>query len=96
MFDNSDVDQIEKGIGDKLGLLFQFFAAFIAGFVVGFVYGWKLTLVILSVSPLLAVAGGVMAKVRKSSRRANFVVSYSYVQGSLLKVAWNGACLVIF
>jgi ABC-type multidrug transport system fused ATPase/permease subunit len=59
----SDVDLIEKGIGDKLALLFQYFSAFVAGFVIGFVYGWKLTLVILAVSPLLAIAGGIMGKV---------------------------------
>ena len=59
----SDIDLIENGIGDKLALLFQYLAAFCAGFVVGFVYGWKLTLVILSISPLLALAGGMMGKV---------------------------------
>jgi len=59
----SDVDQIENGIGDKLALLFQYLSTFIAGFIIGFVYGWELTLVILSVSPLLAIAGGVMGKV---------------------------------
>jgi len=59
----SDVDQIERGIGDKLALFFQYTAAFFAGFIVGFIYGWKLTLVILSVSPLLAICGGLMARV---------------------------------
>lgn len=59
----SDVDQIEKGIGDKLALFFQYVAAFFAGFIVGFIYGWKLTLVIISISPLLAISGGFMAKV---------------------------------
>lgn len=44
-------------------MLFQNIATFIAGFVVGFTNGWKLTLVILSVSPLIAVAGGVSGKV---------------------------------
>jgi len=48
-----------------LALLFQYFSAFIAGFVIGFIYGWELTLVILSVSPLLAISGGVMAKVSR-------------------------------
>nr|XP_008176060.1 ATP-dependent translocase ABCB1-like [Chrysemys picta bellii] len=32
---------------------------FLTGIVIGFVYGWKLTLVILSVSPLLAAAAAV-------------------------------------
>lgn len=46
-----------------MSLFFQYFCTFIAGFVVGFVKGWELTLVILSVSPLLAIAGGVMGRV---------------------------------
>lgn len=35
----------------------------LVGFIMGFVYGWKLTLVIIAVSPLLVIAGGLMAKV---------------------------------
>jgi len=54
-------------LGDKLGLLFQNGSQFVAGLVVGFVYSWKLTLVILSVTPLLAVGGAFMASsLRKS------------------------------
>ena len=58
--------KVQEGIGDKLGLFFQWFSAFIAGFVIGFIYGWELTLVILAVSPLIAISGGVMAKVTKT------------------------------
>jgi len=47
-----------------LALFFQYVAAFFAGFIVGFIYGWELTLVIVSISPLLAISGGFMAKVR--------------------------------
>ncbi|XP_061441927.1 ATP-binding cassette sub-family B member 5 [Rhineura floridana] len=53
-----DINTIHDGIGDKISILVQFFTTFVAGIVIGFVYGWKLTLVILSVSPLLAVSGG--------------------------------------
>ena len=59
----SDIEKIQDGIGSKLGSFFQYFATFIAGFVVGFIYGWQLTLVIISVSPLLAISGAIMAKV---------------------------------
>lgn len=58
-----DILKIHDGIGDKIGSLFQFVAGAIAGFVIGFYYGWKLTLVILSVSPLLAVSAGAFSKV---------------------------------
>lgn len=60
----SDISKIHDGIGDKLGSFMQWFCAFLAGFVVGFVYGWKLTLVILAISPLLAGSAFLMTKVR--------------------------------
>nr|QIZ12948.1 multidrug resistance protein 1-like isoform 1 [Perinereis aibuhitensis] len=58
---SDDVNKIQEGIGDKLGQFFQYFSTFIGGFVVGFVYGWQLTLVILAISPLLAISGAAMA-----------------------------------
>ncbi|XP_065254511.1 ATP-dependent translocase ABCB1-like [Emys orbicularis] len=54
-----DINTIQEGIGDKICISVQFFATFLTGIVIGFVYGWKLTLVILSVSPLLAAAAAV-------------------------------------
>uniref|UniRef100_A0A8C5B0G5 ATP-binding cassette, sub-family B (MDR/TAP), member 4 n=1 Tax=Gadus morhua TaxID=8049 RepID=A0A8C5B0G5_GADMO len=51
-----DVFKIQEGIGDKMGTLIQSFTTFFASFIIGFVNGWKLTLVILSISPLLGVS----------------------------------------
>ncbi|CAF1014116.1 unnamed protein product [Rotaria sordida] len=51
-----DVNKIHDGIGDKLGSTSQFIGAFFTGFILGFVKGWKLTLVILSISPLLFIS----------------------------------------
>jgi len=59
----SDVSKINEGIGDKLGLLFQALTTFVAGFVVGLIRGWKLTLVILAVSPVLGLSAALWAKV---------------------------------
>ncbi|XP_059173798.1 ATP-dependent translocase ABCB1-like isoform X1 [Physella acuta] len=61
-----DVAKIQDGIGDKMGTFMQWFAAFIAGFAIGFAYGWKLTLVILAVSPLLVGAAGLFGKLASS------------------------------
>lgn len=36
---------------------------FLAGFIIGFIYGWKLTLVVLSVVPLMAAGGAIFAKI---------------------------------
>ncbi|XP_032926696.1 ATP-dependent translocase ABCB1 [Catharus ustulatus] len=58
-----DVSKINEGIGDKIGLLVQSVTTFVAGFVVGLIRGWKLTLVILAVSPVLGLSAALWAKV---------------------------------
>ncbi len=50
----SDMNLIQEGLSDKLGLLIQFSSAFIAGFVIGYVKGWQLALVVTSSLPFLA------------------------------------------
>ncbi|XP_054846913.1 ATP-binding cassette sub-family B member 5 [Eublepharis macularius] len=54
-----DINNIQEGIGDKISLIVQFSSTFLSGIIIGFVYGWKLTLVILSISPLLVISGAV-------------------------------------
>uniref|UniRef100_A0AAR2JGQ3 ABC-type xenobiotic transporter n=1 Tax=Pygocentrus nattereri TaxID=42514 RepID=A0AAR2JGQ3_PYGNA len=51
-----DIYKINEGIGDKMGMCIQSFTTFFTGFIVGFAKGWKLTLVILSISPLLGLS----------------------------------------
>ncbi|XP_035829454.1 ATP-dependent translocase ABCB1 [Aplysia californica] len=59
-----DLERVREGIGDKVGLSIQFLAQFLAGFILGFARGWKLTLVIMSLTPLLAIGAAVLGKVR--------------------------------
>ncbi|MBN3305635.1 MDR1 protein, partial [Amia calva] len=59
----SDIHKINEGIGDKLAMLIQSLSMFVAGFVVGFATGWKLTLVILAISPLLGISAALFSKV---------------------------------
>ncbi|CAN8184975.1 unnamed protein product [Coccothraustes coccothraustes] len=58
-----DVSKINEGIGDKIGLLVQALTTFVTGFIVGLIRGWKLTLVILAVSPVLGLSAALWAKV---------------------------------
>ncbi|KAM9216073.1 ATP-dependent translocase ABCB1 [Dugong dugon] len=58
-----DVSKINEGIGDKIGMFFQSTATFCTGFIVGFTRGWKLTLVILAISPVLGLSAAVWAKI---------------------------------
>nr|XP_048289551.1 multidrug resistance protein 2 isoform X3 [Myodes glareolus] len=61
-----DVFKINEGIGDKIGMFFHSITSFLAGFIVGFIRGWKLTLVILAVTPLLGLSSAMWAKVMTS------------------------------
>ncbi|XP_073253012.1 ATP-dependent translocase ABCB1-like isoform X5 [Porites lutea] len=58
-----DLNQVFDGIGHKIGMFVHAISIVLAGFVLAFVYGWKLTLVLISVTPLLVVAGGILGKV---------------------------------
>ncbi|CAG8462314.1 5329_t:CDS:10 [Acaulospora colombiana] len=57
-----DISLYQEGISEKVGLIIQFMATFFAGFVIAFTKGWKLSLVLCAVFPLMAIAGGIMAK----------------------------------
>uniref|UniRef100_A0A3Q2ZN91 ATP-binding cassette sub-family B member 5 n=1 Tax=Kryptolebias marmoratus TaxID=37003 RepID=A0A3Q2ZN91_KRYMA len=61
-----DVYKIQEGIGDKVGMLIQSFSSFISAFIIGFTQGWKLTLVILAVSPALGISAAIFSKVLAS------------------------------
>lgn len=59
----SDISKINNGIGDKIGVFFQLLATFIIGFISAFSRGWKLALVVMTVSPILGLSVAVWAKV---------------------------------
>ncbi|KAI3361034.1 hypothetical protein L3Q82_013229, partial [Scortum barcoo] len=61
-----DVYKIQEGIGDKAGMLIQAYTTFITSFIIGFSKGWKLTLVILAVSPALGISAALFSKVLAS------------------------------
>uniref|UniRef100_A0A7N8XE83 ATP-binding cassette, sub-family B (MDR/TAP), member 4 n=1 Tax=Mastacembelus armatus TaxID=205130 RepID=A0A7N8XE83_9TELE len=61
-----DVYKIQEGIGDKVGMLIQAFSTFFSSFIIGFFKGWKLTLVLLAVSPALGISAALFSKVLAS------------------------------
>ncbi|RNA33916.1 Multidrug resistance 1 [Brachionus plicatilis] len=58
-----DIDKIKDAFGDKFGNAIQNLATFVGGIVIGFVKGWKLTLVILSLSPLILASAIMFTKI---------------------------------
>ncbi|XP_074509789.1 ATP-dependent translocase ABCB1 isoform X5 [Sebastes fasciatus] len=58
-----DIYKIQDGIGDKAGKLIQALSTFIAAFIIGFIKGWKLTLVMLAISPAIGLSAGIFSRV---------------------------------
>nr|DBA19799.1 TPA: hypothetical protein GDO54_015575 [Pyxicephalus adspersus] len=58
---SDDINKINDAIADQVGIFIQRFTTFLCGFLLGFVNGWKLTLVIIAVSPLIGIGAGLMA-----------------------------------
>ncbi len=56
----SNVDQIEAGVGDRLGRFLQNFVMFISCFISAFNNQWKLALVGLSTTPVIVIAFTIM------------------------------------
>nr|AXS78254.1 multidrug resistance protein pgp-1 [Anisakis simplex] len=65
LFDN--LERIKEGTGDKVALLIQFISQFFAGFIVAFVYDWRLTLIMMSLSPFMVICGAFLAKLMASA-----------------------------
>ncbi|XP_050974699.1 bile salt export pump [Labeo rohita] len=58
---SDDVNKINNAIADQVSIFIERISTFIFGFMVGFIGGWKLTLVVIAVSPLIGLAAGLMA-----------------------------------
>lgn len=59
-----DVAVFQRGLGDKMATFIQWVSCFVGGAILCLVRGWKLTLVLLSVAPIAAIIGAIIAVVR--------------------------------
>ncbi|ONK56031.1 uncharacterized protein A4U43_C10F3420 [Asparagus officinalis] len=58
---SGDTVLIQDAMGEKVGKFLQLLSSFFGGFIVAFIQGWLLTLVMLTVIPLLVIAGAAMS-----------------------------------
>ncbi|XP_041858135.1 bile salt export pump [Melanotaenia boesemani] len=58
---SDDINKINNAIADQVSIFVERLSTFVFGFMVGFIGGWKLTLVVIAVSPLIGLAAGLMA-----------------------------------
>ncbi|BAT75141.1 hypothetical protein VIGAN_01295500 [Vigna angularis var. angularis] len=74
----TDIIVVQDALSEKVGNFMHYISRFIAGFTIGFMRVWQISLVTLSIVPLIAIAGGLYAyvtigligKVRKAYVRA--------------------------
>ncbi|KAL5266828.1 hypothetical protein ACHWQZ_G004016 [Mnemiopsis leidyi] len=59
----SDINKLKDGMSDKVAMAVQWMVAFLSGFIIAFCYEWRLSLVIMSTSPLLAISGFLFSKI---------------------------------
>ena len=89
------LEQIELGVGEKFGTLIECASTFITGLIIAFFSSWKLTLIILCVSPFLAIC---MIYMVKSMRRSLFLSrkAYETAGGVAEEVLYNIKTVVSF
>ena len=89
------LEQIELGVGEKFGTLVESLSTFIVGLLLSFLSSWKLTLLILCVSPFLAFCIIYMV----NSMRSNLLLSrkaYETAGGVAEEVLYNIKTVVSF
>ncbi|XP_047322616.1 ABC transporter B family member 2-like [Impatiens glandulifera] len=59
----SDIIVVQDALSEKVGNFMHYISRFLAGFIIGFVRVWQISLVTLSIVPLIALAGGIYAYV---------------------------------
>ncbi|KAI8820141.1 P-loop containing nucleoside triphosphate hydrolase protein [Fimicolochytrium jonesii] len=64
---SADTQLIFDGLADKVGLVLTSVAMFVAGFVIAFTHGWRMSLVLLTAVPLMAVTGAIMMRITTSN-----------------------------
>ncbi|KAJ8354419.1 hypothetical protein SKAU_G00219860 [Synaphobranchus kaupii] len=92
-----DLNTISDGLGDKISIIVQLFCTTFSGIIIGFIYGWKLTLVILSVCPLLTGSGVLWSKaliILSNKERSAYAEAGSVAEEILVAIrtvmAFNG------
>ena len=61
-----DLNKMQDGMGEKVGMLLRFICAGLTAFVYPFIQNWLLSLVFLSLVPILAIMVGVMGRIMSS------------------------------
>ena len=61
-----DLNKLQEGIGEKIGMLFFLVSTFVLSILRAFIEGWELTLLLLSMIPMMGLATFFLSKVQVS------------------------------
>lgn len=64
---SNDLEKVREGIGSKFSMITQYISTFFTGIVIGLCVNWRLTLIILCVSPFLVTVSAALAIVSAST-----------------------------
>ncbi|KAL0213550.1 hypothetical protein RCL1_007176 [Eukaryota sp. TZLM3-RCL] len=82
---SEDCNVVHKGVGEKVGMFFSMFSQFFLGMGLAFYESWRVSLTLLSLSPLLVIIGVIESKFTEMSAKQAADVkgeSYAVVQQS--------------
>lgn len=60
---SSDLNKLNDGIGEKIGMFCYLLFSFLFSLIIAFLYGWKLTLVVMTSTPVIIFCAALVAKV---------------------------------
>ncbi|KAH9520279.1 ATP-dependent translocase ABCB1, partial [Bulinus truncatus] len=62
---SDDISKIAEGMGDKMAIFIQWVTTWLAAYTMAFTRSWKLTLVVIIISPILILVGGIIVRVMR-------------------------------
>lgn len=83
----TQVKTIENGIGQKVGLALLAISQFVSSFLIGYITSWQLSLVLMSMLPLLGLGGWCMSKAMQQGSQNN--TNYEKAGGMAEEVLYN-------
>lgn len=89
----ADLSKIQDGIGDKVSLCIFSFSTVLFSLGTAFYYGWELTLIILSVMPVLVISFSIIAKIQA---RYSATEAGSYSKAGAIAEEVLGAIRTVF
>jgi ABC-type multidrug transport system fused ATPase/permease subunit len=87
----ADIEKVHEGIGDKVGVVVQGLSSFLAGLAIAFWKSWEMTLIVLSLVPLLVMSLAFVSKMvaRYSTQEQTAYAKAGAIAEEVLSSIWT-------